>query len=416
MISLSFINGEYENLPSSDDFCLLESVMQSISDDVDNSISSYLNIREDYMFESKIFGSLSDDKMLVLESGKDNVFKKIGEAIIEIFKKFQEAANKAIQRIKDIGFKTKTDTEKLNKLLKQRPELKDEIICAYKSGDLNVADARNIKELDKAFDEIIQMSKKKDVKPDTLRGKVEAMKKKFANPEDTTVVKAAKAATVVVTAATAVLTFKKLVLDARRDSDAYMKKKGITNEQLQKAIKDMAESHNKEDQELVSDALSKSQILKNAYIWLSKETGSYITKEQGKVEKLDKGITAFIAKHMKSESSTFVSNAVSGAKRAEKREDAEREKERIEKRKDADATAYAKMNAEMKYRKKHKMDIAQSKLDDAYYAQAGRVDYDYQDRTGKLSTKKLEAIDKAVQTNKPKSTKKDDDKKDKDNN
>ena len=78
MISLSFINGEYEYLPASDELSAMESVIQTVSDEVDNCISSYLNTREDYLFESKIFGSLDEDKTLFLESGKDNVFKKIG--------------------------------------------------------------------------------------------------------------------------------------------------------------------------------------------------------------------------------------------------------------------------------------------------------------------------------------------------
>ena len=369
MISLSFINGEYEYLPASDELMTLESVMQTVSDEVDNCISSYLNTREDYLFESKIFGSLDEEKTVFLEAGKDSVFKKIGEAILALIKKFTDAAKKVVEKIKELGFKSKTDTEKLDKLLKQRPELKDEVICAYKSGDLNVADAKSLKELDKAFDEIIKLSKQKDVKPDTLRGKVEAMKKKFANPDDTTLVKTAKATAAVVGAAVAVVTFKKYVLDAKKSSNDYIKSCTEKNEAVYKAIKDLEKYGKETGEDYVSDNLTKAQILKNADMWVTGQYSKLISSEQGKVAKLDKGITSFIAKHMRKDSRDLIYDADIGANEIKKRE----KKKAKEDFKDARNKAYASEVGKQIYQKKYKNNADRTKVNSAYSNEEGRL-------------------------------------------
>ena len=372
MISLSSINGEYEYLPTSDSLIALESVIDRASNEVDDCVSSYLKIHEDYMFESQMFGSLNEEKTLFLESEKDSVFKKIGEKTIEIFKKFKEFATKAISKIKEIGFSSKSDVAKLQKLIKEHPELKDEVICAYKQGDLNVADAKTLKELDAAFDEIVKLSKQKDVKPDTLRGKVEAMKKKFKNIDQSTVIKAAAATTTVITAATAVIKLRKMILDSQKDSVEYMKKYDVCNEDIQKAIKEMKEKHG---DEYVSDSLSKAQILTNAYIWMGKETGKLISKEQGKAEKLNKGITAFIAKHIKDKSKDYVDASVSGAERSEKREEKEKEKALNKAREEAREKSYGNEEGKNKYRANNKDEIRRNKREDSFDMEQGKLNF-----------------------------------------
>ena len=370
MISLSFINGEYEYLPASDELLALENVMQTVSDEVDNCIVSYLNTREDYLFESKIFGSLDEEKTVLLEAGKDSVFKKIGEAILALIKKFTDAAKKVVEKIKELGFKSKTDTEKLDKLLKQRPELKDEVICAYKSGDLNVADARSLKELDKAFDEIVKMSKQKDVKPDTLRGKVEAMKKKFANPEDTTLVKTAKATAVVVGAAVAVVTFKKYVLDAKKSSNEYIKSCAEKNEAVYKAIKDLEKYGKETGEDYVSDNLSKAQILKNADMWITGQYSKLVSSEQGKVSKLDKGITSFLAKHLRQGSRDLIFDADVGYNEMKKKEKKEAKKELKAARK----KAYANEEGKLKFAQDKEKDLNDQKKKSAEADSYGRAE------------------------------------------
>ena len=295
MISISFVNGERESLLASDPFLTLENAMLNASDEIDSMVSSYMKTREDYLFESSFLGFEDEEKSLYLESSKENIFKKIGDAIIEIFKKFEEMVKGVIDKLKNMGFKSKTDTEKLEKLLKTHPELKDEVVCAYKQGDLNVADAKTLKELDSAFDEIVKMSKQKDVKPDTLRGKVEAFKKKFNDIDNTKVVKAAKATSVVIGAAVAVVTFKKYVLDARKAANDYSKSCSERNDAIIKAIKEL-EIHGKEvGEDYLSDSLSKAQILKNIDLWQKDKSSKLIAAEYGRVDKLDKGITSFIA-------------------------------------------------------------------------------------------------------------------------
>ena len=379
MISISFVNGEQESLLASDPFLTLENAMLKASDEIDSMVSSYMKTREDYLFESSFLGFEDEEKELYLESGKDNIFKKIGDAIIALFKKFQDMVKGVIEKIKDMGFKAKTDTEKLEKLLKTHPELKDEVICAYKQGDLNVADAKTLKELDSAFDEIIQMSKKKDVKPDTLRGKVEAFKKKVDSIDKSTVVKVAGATTAVITAGSAIFMFKKHLLDSKKATYEYQKMCAEKNEKSAKALKDL-QDHGKDEygdeNAFISDCLSKSQIVKNLELIQEGLYSKLIAKEQGKVTKFFNGVTDFIGKHMKKESKNYVEDLKKLAEVQSRKEQEEKKKTFDDSRLKSHANEVGKLDARKS--KKNREAYAQAKLDDAYYTKAGQVDYDEQ--------------------------------------
>ena len=396
MISISFVNGEQESLLASDSFLTLENAMLTVSDEIDSVVSSYMKSREAYLFESSFLGFEDEEKALFLESGKDNIFKKIGDAIIELFKKFQDMVKGVIDKLKNMGFKSKSDTEKLEKLLKSHPELKDEVVCAYKQGDLNVADAKTLKELDDAFDEIIQLSKKKDVKPDTLRGKAEAFKKKVANIDKSTAVKVAGAATTVITAAGAIFMFKKHLLDSKKATYEYQKMCAEKNEKSAKAIKDLQE-YGKEkygdENAFISDCLAKSQIVKNVELIQQGLYSKLIAKEQGKISKFFNGITDFIGKNMKKASEDYVKDLKKLGEVQDRKEKEEKKKAFDDSRMKSSASEIGKLDARKS--KKNREGFAQAKLDDAYYTKAGQVDYDKQHKYEDV--KRRNVIQAAVQ-------------------
>lgn len=379
MISVSFVNGDIEPLLLSDPVIALENSMLTASNEIDSMISDYLSTREDYLFESMIMDGISEEKALFLEAGKDNIFKKIGDTLIDLYKKFEQFVKGVIENLKNIGFKSKSDTEKLEKLLKAHPELKDEVIFAYKQGDLNVADAKTLKELNASFDEIVKLSKQKDIKPDTLRGKFEAFKKKADNIDNSTAVKVAKTAGAVVTAAGAIFLFKKHVLDARKASYEYEKTCREKNEDVMKAIKELERLGNElhgDEKAFVSDNLSKAQILKNARLVQQGLYSKLITKEKGKVEKLDKGITSFISKHMKKESSDFIDDMHTAADIKDRDEKEAAKKERKKSKKDSKAKSYGAELGKKKAREKHADFYNKTKEDESYHSRKGSVDYD----------------------------------------
>lgn len=335
MISLSFINNDNEILLASDPFLSLERAMEKMSEEVDNIISGFLNINEEYMIESEIMGEIDHEKTVYLEAEKTNVFEKIGNVVISIFKKFQDLVKKVIDSIKNIGFKSKSNEEKMEKLLseykKNAPEkyktIKDDVVVAFQSGELDPTDMKSIKEMSQAYDELVKLAKQKDVKPDTLRGKFEAMKKKFDDIDSSKVVKGAKATKTIITAIIAIATFRSEIIKSRKNILDCEKRFAEDNDEIIKTIKFLETI---EDGKYVSDSLTKAQILKNAHLYRRGYYTKLISKENGKIEKFNKGITSWIARHEKNKRDEFMSGVEKSSKiiseKDKKARDAEREK------------------------------------------------------------------------------------------
>jgi hypothetical protein len=206
MISIGYVNN---TLTPMTDMLFREyaAEMDVINSDIDFICYDMTMFEERVNIEQEITGSVNDTLMLEYEEKKKNFFQKIGEAIITIFEKVRAAIQSAIDKVKEIAFGSKSDLQKLDTLIKKHPELKDEVVCAFNSGALDMKDIKSLKELDTAFEEVMRMSKEKDIDPSTLKGKWEKAKKKFQEDEKTwNVSKIANVTKTVLTAGTAVLT------------------------------------------------------------------------------------------------------------------------------------------------------------------------------------------------------------------
>ena len=232
MISIGYVNNTLT--PMTD--MLFREYSDEINDIYDNTnnICYEMSLLEERVnIEQEITGSVDDTLVLEYEEKKKNFFQKIGEAIITIFKKVRAAIQSAIDKIKEIAFGSKSDLQKLDTLIKKHPELKNEAICAFNSGALDMKDIKSLKELDAAFEEIIRMSKEKDIDPNTLKGKWEKAKKKFNEDEKTwKIVKVGAAVTTVITAIKAVVTFNG-VLRKNRD---MLQESNAKNKELEAEI------------------------------------------------------------------------------------------------------------------------------------------------------------------------------------
>lgn len=206
MISIGYVNN---TLTPMTDMLFREyaAEMDVINSDIDFICYDMTMFEERVNIEQEITGSVNDTLMLEYEEKKKNFFQKIGEAIITIFEKVRAAIQSAIDKVKEIAFGSKSDLQKLDTLIKKHPELKDEVVCAFNSGALDMKDIKSLKELDDAFEEIMRMSKEKDIDPSTLKGKWEKAKKKFQEDEKSwNISKIANVTKTVLTAGTAVLT------------------------------------------------------------------------------------------------------------------------------------------------------------------------------------------------------------------
>lgn len=350
MISISYVNNDDESILINDPFIKLESEIVESERVVNDIVSSYVMESKNYLFESSVLGIEDKDKELYLEAEKENAFAKIGKAIIDLFNKFKEMAGNIVKKISEISFKSKSDLNKLDKLIKAHPEFKDDVICAFKNGELNISDAKSIREMEAAYDELIKLSKKKDVDPKTLRGKFEAMKKKFDNIDKGTAIKVAGAATTVITAGTAIFVFKNHILDAKKRTSEYIEASKKSAEDTAKAIEELRRVYG---DEYVGDGLTKSQIIHNANAWRMRKFDKLIRQENGLVNRLNNAITGWLSRRERQKSNDFINNmnAVNRAAHREARETERRARDKA--RRDARAQAIGREEGRAAYQRNH---------------------------------------------------------------
>ena len=91
-----------------------------------------------------------------MEAAQKSLLEKIGDAVIAIFKQFEKLIDNICDTIKNFAIKKKTDVQKMEMMLDRHPEFKDEVVCAFNKGAMDLSDVKSLKELDKAFDDINQ--------------------------------------------------------------------------------------------------------------------------------------------------------------------------------------------------------------------------------------------------------------------
>ena len=296
MISIGYVNDTL----SPDVDMMFESYnrdMFNIDTTIDAVCYEMSFVQEKVNIESEITGSVNPTLMLEYEEKKKSFFQRIGEAVIAIYNKIKDVIKMAIEKIKSIVFSKKTDLQKVDALIKKHPELENEVICAFNSGALNPKDIKSLKELDDTFEEIMRMSKEKDVDPNSLKGKWNKAKKKFQDDEKTwTIVKVAAATTAVITAVVAVATLTKKCREARDWNDEYERKTNSEHAEILNRLKNDANAVDSQGNR-ISDSTGRYETL--LAIWREKH-GCYAAVRQqnlSAIERLQNGIARFLDKH-----------------------------------------------------------------------------------------------------------------------
>lgn len=195
-ISVNYIN-RGSDLLFNDDVNIYESFCDKYIDEVDKAMVEYkIACSDDGIFDTLTFmeadeTSSSDKK----EKAKKSVIEKIGAALIAMGKKFSELVQKAIQKVKDLFFKFKSNEKKMNELVKSHPELtKEKIQLLCSEGELDFDMIKSMSQLQKEFDAIMKMSEEADYKPGSMRAKWEKAKRKWFDTQDGKLIKAGKIA------------------------------------------------------------------------------------------------------------------------------------------------------------------------------------------------------------------------------
>ena len=258
---------------------------------------SYVELRINtdlIMLESEIMGELENSQTAILEAEGQSFVKKIGQTIISLFESFVKFVDSIVQKLKDFNFRLKSNEKKMNSLVKNHPELtKEKIQLLADEGGLDFSDFKSLAELDKEFFQIVEMSKKADVKPDCLKGRWEAAKKKLNMQDSTvkTIATVASAATATISLALAIKKFKGDVAESHRDAIASK-----TTIQRAKACAFAAISQDNPD----SDNWGKANVLLGIYRELQGKHQKAIQNDASVLNKMSNAIASAIDKALDS--------------------------------------------------------------------------------------------------------------------
>ena len=214
MIRMNYINDTYafesDNIVRS-----YNKYLDSCLDDMEPVFSEYSLICDKIDLELMMMESTSEENMIIYEEAKKSFLQKVGEKILELRDKFIEFVDKMIDKIKTFTFNHSSNEQKLKKLLKEHPEFKNDTLLAVREGTLNLNNIRSFKELNDDFDKIMDMIKKGNVDPNSLKGKIDAAIEKHEKK----LKKAAEiagATTAVITAAVALATISGKIADNKK--------------------------------------------------------------------------------------------------------------------------------------------------------------------------------------------------------
>lgn len=222
MISTAYINNGCEDSLYTDECSVFERYLATSLEDI---YTEYWEMKSNVcriMLESEIMGDITEGDRAFLESENDSFVSKVGRKIVELTNKFIELIDKLIQKVKDFSFGIKSNEKKMDTLIKEHPELtKEKIQILCDAGGLEFSDMRSLAELDKTFNQILEMSKKKDVDPKSLRGKWDAAVKKLNsdNSSAKAIATAAKTITATIAVGVAIHEFKSKIVGAKKRLD-----------------------------------------------------------------------------------------------------------------------------------------------------------------------------------------------------
>lgn len=371
MISIGYVNNTLT--PMTDAFFKeYTAEINDLYDDINFTCCEMALVEERVDIEQEITGSVNDTLMLEYEEKKKNFFQKIGETIITIFEKVRAVIQSAIDKVKEIAFGSKSDLQKLDALIKKHPELKDEVVCAFNSGALDMKDIKSLKELDDAFEEVMRMSKEKDIDPNTLKGKWEKAKKKFQEDEKTwNVSKIANVTKTVLTAGTLALTFGG-VLKKNKDylEESHRKNKALEAE-LEKRLRD-------EGAITAADpSTGKGGTGKwTALLQISRERNGYHDAARMRnlslLERMQNGVAKILDKFTSKEQTDKLFNDYKTERQIKKKQEKSEAKKT---RKAAKKEAYARASGTLQHKLDNSLDYQAAAEDDAYGRAEGTLNH-----------------------------------------
>ena len=245
MISVNFVNGFQLGSYIDSDYLEMKDAIAHESEFVENMIDTVIYNYDKAMLEYAITESEHKPE-LILESDGKNIFTRIGEAILGMFKKINELVGKFIDFLSGKNTEVQSESQRLDSLLKEinSDAIKNDIIYHVNKGDLNLSNAKSVQDVRRAYDELMAMSAQDDAK--TFKGKVKKFlhltkpDEEYEKKEGGKLLVAVKAATGVITLAKGALELRKIVKEIKDGTEKSAKttKKALDAASITKAQAD----------------------------------------------------------------------------------------------------------------------------------------------------------------------------------
>ena len=283
MISVSFVNNTIQPIKVNDSLIDIFNTVRESENSIHLLVGDYISSVENNMLNEAVgLDVITEDAM---EEKRKGVFEKIGEAIIAVYQKIQAFIEKVIRAFKDLIYRLSPIEKKLDMIKKENPELATKVLAEIDAGNISVMDMKNLAEVDKMYNDILEAAQRKEIDSKTLRGKAEAFKAKFDDllDENNKTVKKLKATAAIITAATAIIFIKsnfdkaiKADLDAKETSAKWFNT-------ARNVVKQMEKTNNGDA--LNQDVLTKAQIVSNINNYAQGNFGKIVT-QNGRVAKV----------------------------------------------------------------------------------------------------------------------------------
>lgn len=176
--------GLYEYLHEFDAYDSLTITLESIQE-----VVAYVNYQERQSERASDISMLFEDAdpEEAKAAVNKNIFEKIGSKIRLLIEKIKEFGQWIADKIAEIIPGMKSDAEKANQILKDNPDLRDQIILAYREGDMTLKD---IAGLEKDVEAVMRLYEAGKIDEDTASGKIKTAIDKF-NKSGETILKTA---------------------------------------------------------------------------------------------------------------------------------------------------------------------------------------------------------------------------------
>ena len=176
--------GLYEYLHEFDAYDSLTITLESIQE-----VVAYVNYQERQSERASDISMLFEDAdpEEAKAAVNKNIFEKIGSKIRVLIEKIKEFGQWIADKIAEIIPGMKSDSEKANQILKDNPDLRDQIILAYREGDMTLKD---IAGLEKDVEAVMRLYEAGKIDEDTASGKIKTAIDKF-NKSGETILKTA---------------------------------------------------------------------------------------------------------------------------------------------------------------------------------------------------------------------------------